>query len=509
MNDYEIVMGLEVHIELATQRKIFCRCKNTFAEAANTNVCPVCLGLPGALPVLNPEALSCAVRMGLALQGQINRNSRFDRKNYFYPDNATAYQITQFYEPILKGGQVEVQTEAGETKIIRIHEMHMEDDAGKLTHDMERRVSLVDFNRKGVPLLEIVTEPDFRNADEVIAFLEKIRMFALYLGISDGKLHEGSMRADVNLSLRKAGEEALGVRTEMKNLNSFVSIRRAIAYEAERQAQLLDAGGRILFETRRFDETSGTTKTMRTKEEVMDYRYFPEPDLLPVHLPEEYIRKMEEQMPEFPQAKEARYRRDFGLTEEEARILTRHPATAKLFEETLRLWEAGTAGVSDASAKNDGQPEDAETRQRAKAVAARMCGDLMYLCREKKADPGQWKITPEALAELMQMQEAGAITTKTARDVFALMFDKNIEPMVYVNEYHLLITKDEDALAAAVDAVLKAQEKSVSDYLSGKEKAAGHLLGCVMKETNGQADPAQARELLLKKLAERKAAGTT
>ncbi len=498
MNDYEIVMGLEVHIELATQRKIFCRCKNTFAEAANTNVCPVCLGLPGALPVLNPEALSCAVRMGLALQGQINRNSRFDRKNYFYPDNATAYQITQFYEPILKGGQVEVQTETGETKVIRIHEMHMEDDAGKLTHDLERRVSLVDFNRKGVPLLEIVTEPDFRNADEVIAFLEKIRMFAMYLGISDGKLHEGSMRADVNLSLRKVGEEALGVRTEMKNLNSFTSIRRAVAYEAERQAQVLGAGGKVVFETRRFDEADGTTKVMRTKEEVMDYRYFPEPDLLPVHLPEEYIRKMEEQMPEFREEKAERYMRELSLTQEEAQILTRHPATAMLFEETLRLWQAGAA---------DGRPEDSETR-RAKTIAARMCGDLMYLCREKKADPGQWKITPEAFAELLRMQEDGVITTKTARDVFALMFDKNIEPMVYVNECHLLITKDEDALEAAVDAVLKAQEKSVSDYLSGKEKAAGHLLGCVMKETNGQADPAAARKLLLKKLAERKAAGT-
>ncbi len=492
MNDYEIVMGLEVHIELAIRRKIFCRCKNTFTGAANTNVCPVCLGLPGALPVLNPEVLSCAVRMGLALQGQINRNSRFDRKNYFYPDNATAYQITQFYEPVLKGGQVEVQTESGETKVIRIHEMHMEDDAGKLTHDMERHVSLVDFNRKGVPLLEIVTEPDFRNADEVIAFLEKIRMFAMYLGISDGKLHEGSMRADVNLSLRKAGEEALGVRTEMKNLNSFTSIRRAVDYEAKRQAQVLEAGGKVVFETRRFDEADGTTKVMRTKEEVMDYRYFPEPDLLPVHLPEEYIRRMKEQMPEFREEKADRYMREFSLTQEEAQILTRHPATAMLFEGTLRLWSEG-----------------AETKQRmAKTIAARMCGDLMYLCREKKADPGQWKITPKAFAELLRMQEDGMITTKTARDVFALMFDKNIEPMVYVNEYHLLITKDEDALEAAVDAVLKAQEKSVSDYLSGKEKAAGHLLGCVMKETNGQTDPAAARKLLLKKLAEKKAVET-
>ena len=496
MNRYEIVMGLEVHIELATKRKIFCRCKNTFAGEANTNVCPVCLGLPGALPVLNPEAVSCAVRMGLALQGDMDRESRFDRKNYFYPDNATAYQITQFYRPIVRGGAVPVQTGDGRETVIRIHEMHMEDDAGKLTHDPEHGVSFVDFNRKGVPLLEIVTEPDFHTADEVIAFLEKIRMFVLYLGISDGKLHEGSLRADVNLSLREAGSDGLGVRTEMKNLNSYAGIRRAIDYEAKRQEEVLASGKKVVFETRRFDEATGTTKVMRTKEEVMDYRYFPEPDLLPVCLSEDYIRTMRAQMPEFSEEKVARYMREFSLTQEEARILTRHPATARLFEKTLELWtEAGTQAESD---------DPKQTVRRAKSLASRICGDLMYLCRERNADPGTWKITPEAFAELLRMQEDGQITAKTARDVFAQMFDKDILPMVYVNEHHLLITKDEGALAAAVDAVLKEQDRSVADYLSGKEKAAGHLLGCVMKKTNGQADPAAVRQLLMEKLAQKK-----
>lgn len=490
MNNYEIVMGLEVHIELATRHKIFCRCKNTFAKRPNSVVCPVCLGLPGALPVLNPEVVSCAVRMGLALQGELDRDSRFDRKNYFYPDNATAYQITQFYRPILRGGAVSVQTGDGHETVIRIHEMHMEDDAGKLTHDPENHVSLVDFNRKGVPLLEIVTEPDFRDADQVIAFLEKIRMFALYLGISDGKLHEGSLRADVNLSLRKAGTDELGVRTEMKNLNSFVSIRRAIAYEAKRQEEVLTSGEKVVFETRRFDEATGTTKVMRTKEEVMDYRYFPEPDLLPVHLSEAYINTLKEQMPEFAPEKSMRYQSAYGLTEEEARILTKHPATAQLFEKTLALWTE--TGASQLMVR------------RAKSLASRICGDLMYLCREKQAEPGTWKVKPGAFCELLKMQEAGTITVKTARDVFALMFDKDIRPMVYVNENHLLITKDEDALASAVDAVIKAQDKSVSDYLSGKEKALWHLLGCVMKETNGQADPAAVRQLLLAKLAQLK-----
>ncbi len=329
---YETVIGLEVHVELATKTKIFCGCSTAFGAAPNTQTCPVCTGMPGSLPVLNKQVLKYAIAVGLATDCEITRYAKFDRKNYFYPDNPQNYQISQLYLPICRNGSVEIETKEGRTKTIGIHEIHMEEDAGKLIHDEWEDCSLVDYNRSGVPLIEIVSEPDMRSAEEVIAYLEKLRLLIQYLGASDCKLQEGSMRADVNLSVREVGEEQFGTRTEMKNLNSFKAISRAIAGEAERQIDLIESGAAVVQETRRWDDAKGESYAMRSKEDAQDYRYFPDPDLAPVAVSDEMLEEIRASQPEFRNEKKKRYKEEFGIPDYDIEIITQSKHMADLFE---------------------------------------------------------------------------------------------------------------------------------------------------------------------------------
>lgn len=379
---YETVIGLEVHIELATVTKIFCGCPAKFGGQPNTHTCPVCTGMPGALPVLNKKVVEYALKLGLALNCQVNSFCRFDRKNYFYPDNPQNYQISQLYLPVCHDGYIEIQTSGGRKKI-RIHEMHMEEDAGKLVHDEWEDCSLVDYNRSGVPLVEIVSEPDLRTAEEVIAYLEKLRMICQYLGVSDCKLQEGSMRADVNLSVREVGSSSLGTRTEMKNLNSFKAITHAIEGEKERQVELLEEGREVIQETRRWDDNKESSYAMRSKEDAKDYRYFPDPDLQPVQISEEWIKTLQKQQPEFQEERAGRYQAQYGLPEYDAGLLTQSKRLADLFEATADLGAAP------------------------KKVANWLMGEGLRHLKEKSIDPETLSFTPLHLADLLWAVERG------------------------------------------------------------------------------------------------------
>ena len=399
---YETVIGLEVHVELATKTKIFCGCSTAFGGAPNTHTCPVCTGMPGSLPVLNKKVLEYAVAVGLATNCTITQYCKFDRKNYFYPDNPQNYQISQLYLPICRNGKVEIDTEAGK-KEIGIHEIHMEEDAGKLIHDDWEDCSLVDYNRSGVPLIEIVSEPDMRSADEVIAYLEKLRMIAQYLGVSDCKLQEGSMRADVNLSLREVGATEFGTRTEMKNLNSFKAIRRAIEGETERQMDLLDAGEKVVQETRRWDDNAGESYAMRSKEDAQDYRYFPDPDLVPIVLSDEFLEEIRSRQPEFRNEKRIRYREEFGIPDYDIEIITGSKKMADLFEQTVAL---GT------------QP---------KKVSNWLMGETLRILKEKELDPEDIRFSPEHLSSLIALQDSKAINGAVAKEVFEVMFEEDMD----------------------------------------------------------------------------------
>ena len=461
-----MVIGLEVHVELATKTKIFCGCSTAFGQAPNTQICPVCTGMPGTLPVLNKKVVDDALAVGLALHCQINRHCHFDRKNYFYPDNPQNYQISQLYAPICRDGFVEIETEEGKKKI-RIHELHMEEDAGKLIHDEDAAgaCSLVGYNRSGVPLLEIVTEPDIRSAGEAVAFLEKLRVILLYLGVSDGKLQEGSMRADVNLSVREAGSKTLGTRTEMKNLNSFKAIIRAAAKEKKRQVDLLEAGKPVVLETRRWDDGLGTSYPMRSKEDARDYRYFPEPDLPPLEISDAWIERIQKAQSEMREEKVARYEREFGLPAYDALLLTESPAMARLFEETIAA---------------RGQP---------KAVSNWLMVEGMRLLKEQKMEPEQMMLSPVHLAGLITMLEKKEINRTAAREVFEQMVLYQVEPQAYIEEKGLRTVWDENALQMVIEQVFAANPQSVQDYLGGKERAAGFLVGQVMRAMKGKADP--------------------
>lgn len=465
MKQYETVIGLEVHIELATKTKIFCGCSTEFGSAPNTHTCPVCTGMPGALPVLNKQVVEYAMALGIATHCKITQVCKFDRKNYFYPDNPQNYQISQLYLPIARDGYVEIDTQAGRKKV-RIHEMHMEEDAGKLVHDEWDDTSLVDYNRSGVPLVEIVSEPDMRSADEVIAYLEKLRMIAQYLGVSDCKLQEGSMRADVNLSVREIGTDTFGTRTEMKNLNSFKAIAHAIEGERQRQIELLETGKEVIQETRRWDDNKEHSYAMRSKEDAQDYRYFPEPDLVPIVISDDWIRQIRERQPELRTEKLVRYKEEFGISEYDAGLLTESKKVADIFEAVV---------------KQCGKP---------KKAANWIMGEMFRLMKEKAVEPEKLNFSPGHLAKLIDMTDAGTISASVARKVFEQIFSDNADPEKYVEENGLKTVNDEGAIRAAVEKVLRENTQAVEDYKSGKQKAFGALMGQSMRALKGKADPA-------------------
>lgn len=476
---YETVIGLEVHVELATKTKIFCGCSTAFGGAPNTHTCPVCTGMPGSLPVLNKQVVEYALAVGLATNCGINQYCKFDRKNYFYPDNPQNYQISQLYLPICHDGWVEIETSAGKKKI-RIHEMHMEEDAGKLIHDEWEDCSLVDYNRSGVPLIEIVSEPDMRSSEEVIAYLEKLRCMMQYLGVSDCKLQEGSMRADVNLSVREVGAEEFGTRTEMKNLNSFKAIARAIEGERERQIELIEEGKTVTQETRRWDDNKEYSYAMRSKEDAKDYRYFPDPDLPPIHISDAWIEKIKAEQPELREAKQARYQEEYGLPAYDAGILTESRHLAGLFEETAAIYG------------------------NAKKTANWFMGEVLRLTKDKAMDPEQVSFSPKHLADLLVMVEKSEVSPQNAKKVFEKVFAEDIDPVAYIEEHGLKIVEDTGLLEETINRILDANPGPLSELLGGKDKVMGFFVGQIMKEMKGKANPASARETLMKEVEKRK-----
>ena len=471
MKNYETVIGLEVHVELATKTKIFCGCSTAFGAKPNAHTCPVCTGMPGSLPVLNKKVLEYAAAVGLALNCEITKYSKFDRKNYFYPDNPQNYQISQLYLPICRNGHVEIETESGK-KTVRIHEIHMEEDAGKLVHDEWEDISLVDYNRSGVPLIEIVSEPDMRSADEVIAYLDKLRMTIQYLGASDCKLQEGSMRADVNLSVREAGAKEFGTRTEMKNLNSFKAIMRAIENETNRQIDLLESGEKVIQETRRWDDGKEYSYAMRSKEDAQDYRYFPEPDLTPIEISDEWLDQLRAAQPELREEKLARYKKQYGLPDYDAEILTASKKLADIFEQT------------------------AEICHKPKKVSNWLMGEAMRLLKEEGKEWEDISFSAENLSKLVDLADSGAVTNTVAKEVFALVFHEDIDPKSYVEEKGLKSVNDEGQLRSVVEKVIEENPQSVQDYRNGKQKAIGFLVGQTMKAMKGQANPGMVNQIL-------------
>ena len=474
---YETVIGLEVHVELSTESKIFCGCSTKFGGAPNTHTCPVCAGLPGALPVLNKQVVEYALALGLAANCQINQYCKFDRKNYFYPDNPQNYQISQLYLPICHDGFLEIQTPAGPKKV-RIHEMHMEEDAGKLIHDEWDDCSLVDYNRSGVPLIEIVSEPDMRTAQEVIAYLEKLRLICQYLGVSDCKLQEGSMRADVNLSVREAGSRELGIRTEMKNLNSFKAIARAIEGERARQIELLEEGRPVIQETRRWDDNKEYSYAMRSKEDAKDYRYFPDPDLPPVRISDQWIAQIRNAQPELQEEKAKRYMEQYELSDYDAGLLTQSRHLSEMFEKTAAIC------------------------QMPKKAANWYIGETLRLVKEEGIETEEISFSPEHLAELILMTDRGELNNKTAKEVFRMIFTDDVDPMIYAEEKGLKTVLDTGLLEETVAKVLEENPDTVKQYLEGKTKVTGFLVGQIMKQMKGKADPKQVNQLLRQKLQE-------
>ena len=468
---YETVIGLEVHVELATKTKIFCACSTAFGGAPNTHTCPVCTGMPGSLPVLNKQVVEYALAVGLATNCQIHQYCKFDRKNYFYPDNPQNYQISQLYLPICHDGSVEIET-AGGKKIIGIHEIHMEEDAGKLVHDEWEDCSLVDYNRSGVPLIEIVSEPDMRSAEEVIAYLEKLRQIIQYLGASDCKLQEGSMRADVNLSVHEVGAEKFGTRTEMKNLNSFKAIAHAIEGERERQIELIEAGRKVIQETRRWDDNKESSFTMRSKEDAEDYRYFPDPDLTPVVISDEWIAEVKARQPELRSEKLERYKKEFDIPDYDAQIITNSKHMADLFEAATAICK------------------------KPKKVSNWLMGETLRLLKENNMDPEDLSFAPENLAKLVDLADAGTVNSSVAKEVFEQIFKENVDPEVYIEEHGLKTVNDEGALKATIEQIVSENPQSVADYKGGKKKAIGFLVGQTMKAMKGKADPASVNKIL-------------
>lgn len=475
--DYEVVIGLEVHVELNTKTKIFCGCSTEFGGAPNSHVCPVCAGMPGSLPVLNKEVLHKAIAVGFATNCDITRDSKFDRKNYFYPDNPQNYQISQLYFPICRNGKVEIERKDGTKKFVRIHEIHMEEDAGKLVHDAATDETYVDFNRSGVPLIEIVSEPDMRSSEEVIAYLDTLRETIQYLGASDCKLNEGSMRADVNLSIREKGSEEFGTRTETKNLNSFKAIQRCIENEIGRQIDIIEEGGKVMQETRRWDDDKEYSYPMRSKEDAQDYRYFPDPDLVPIHVSEEMINEIKAEEPEFRPAKKIRYQEELGLPEYDADQITSEKHLTELLEGAVAL------GAD------------------AKKVSNWLMTETMRLMKETSTDADKLKFSAENLAKLVKLVESKEINNAVAKEVFEkAVFAANLDPEQYVKDNNMSTKADAGQLEAVVEKAIAANPKAVEDIKAGKGKAIGAIVGFVMKEMKGKCDPGEVNKLINQKL---------
>ena len=477
MAAYEAVIGLEVHVQLATASKLFCSCPTTFGQPANANVCEVCSGMPGALPVPNRQAVHFATLVGLATNCAINTRSIFARKNYFYPDLPAGYQISQFELPICEHGHLEVNVD-GRIKRVGITRIHMENDAGKNIHAQGENLSYVDLNRAGTPLVEIVSEPDMRSAAEAVAYLKALYSIVTYLGVCDGNMEEGSFRCDANVSLRPVGTEPFGTRTELKNLNSFRNVQRAIEYEIARQQDVLDDGDKVVQETRLYDAVKNTTASMRSKEEAHDYRYFPDPDILPIDITDEEMSRWRAEMPELPQQRVARFVEMASLPEAEAEVLVQSRGLADFFE--------------TAAAKAD-----------PKKVANFVLGPLLRECNTRglsAADPAAWAMKPEALAELVRLVDGGTISAKIANDIFGDIFELGVMPEAYVKEKGLVQISDTSALEAAVDDVIAANPAEVEAYRGGKTKLISFFVGQIMRATKGKANPALVNELLAKKL---------
>ena len=473
--DYEIVMGLEVHCELSTKTKIFCSCPTTFGAEPNTQCCPICMAMPGTLPVLNEKVVEYAVKAGLATNCKIARNSKNDRKNYFYPDLPKAYQISQFDLPLCYEGGVTIETEEGE-KTIRLTRIHIEEDAGKLNHDEYGRGSFVDLNRAGVPLIEVVSEPDLRSKEEVEAYLRKLKSIFEYIEVSDCKMQEGSLRADVNVSVRKKGSTEFGTRTEMKNMNSFRSITRAIEYEANRQIEVIENGGIIEQETLRWDDVSGKTFPMRDKEDAQDYRYFPDPDLVAIKLSDEYIENIKNALPELPESRKKRYLEDMGLTEKAANFVTSSKYYSNMFEEASSICN------------------------NPKSVSNWIMSDIARILNEREEEPEELKFSGQELGELVSLIDKGTISSAIAKKVLEEMFVNPEKPSKIIEEKGWVQISDEGAIKEVVNKILEANPQSVADYKAGKDKALGFLVGQAMKETKGKANPQMLNKMFIEEL---------
>ncbi len=472
---FESVIGLEVHAQLLTASKIFCGCSTKFGASPNMNTCPVCLGMPGVLPVLNRQVVEFAMKMALATHCTVAPCSQFARKNYFYPDLPKGYQISQYEFPLARDGWVDITTETG-TRRIRVHRIHMEEDAGKLVHDEFQPISYVDFNRTGVPLLEIVSEPDLRTPDEAVAYLKSLREVLRYLEICDGNMEEGSMRCDANISLRPVGTEVLGVKTELKNMNSFRNVQRALEFEIRRQAALLQSGEVIVQETRLWDATRNVTLSMRGKEEAHDYRYFPDPDLVPLAIPSDWVTTLRTALPELPDARRDRFLREYGLPAYDAQVLTSSKALADYFEMAVGFF------------------------RKPKVVSNWIMSELLRLLNRDNREIEACLVSPDNLAELLLLIDGGTISGKIAKTVFEEMVATGQRARSVVEEKGLVQVKDESAIEEVVEEVLAENPAEVTLYRAGKEKLLGFFVGQIMKKTRGKANPKLVNEILLKKL---------
>lgn len=471
--EYSTVCGLEVHTELATATKIFCSCSTEFGGEPNTHVCEICSGMPGTLPVLNEKVLEFAVRTGLATNCEITMYNKFDRKNYFYPDLPKAYQISQLYLPICRNGYIEINDSInGGKKKVRIHEIHMEEDAGKLIHDEWSDCTLVNYNRCGVPLLEIVSEPDIASADEAVEYVEKLRAILQFCGVSDCKMQEGSLRADVNVSVMQKGAKEFGTRTEMKNINSFRAIHNAVESEAQRQIELIEDGGRVVQETRRWDDSKGVSYAMRSKEDAQDYKYFPDPDLPPVQLTQEYVDNIRKSLPELPEAKKERYMTQFSLSEYDTSMICSSVAYVKLFERTAEL---------------TGSPKDS---------ANWIMGELMKMLNDTQTLPENISFREDSLGEIINLLNSNKISRDSAKKVFKAVFTDDVIPADYVKENNMEMVSDTGAIKSVIEEVISANQKAVAEYKEGKEKSFNFLIGQSMRALKGKAPASEVTKIL-------------